>query len=279
MNKQSMDDSELDAFLGRVMKDDLPPDAKSAMNRRFLRFREGLDRSGQERADQDSSWRSMPLWRQALGAAAAALIIVGFVMQLRGSPTALAHSIGQLKAIAAVSAGLKRATSMECTVRQTDRDGAPTLYRIQWRATSGARIDMESSGGVHTLWVPRKTISAAVVGMIPALDAGMQEPVWRPALEFASPVTLSRQMEIRYGLMQGGRMSAAGEFTIVGREGPQNIEIIVDSQTYLPIVLRKLSRGPNPRALIEARFRWNQPIPAEPVDPTNLENPADPAGR
>jgi len=56
--------------------------------------------------------------KEILAAVSVAMIILGLVMQLGGSQSALAHSIGQLKVILSISAGLDRAASMECVVQK-----------------------------------------------------------------------------------------------------------------------------------------------------------------
>jgi len=244
------------------------------MNRQFLRFKGTLDRT--ERLPEPNGWIWVrgPFRKEILAAASAAMIILGLVMQLSRSPSALAHSIEQLKVIITISAGLNRASSMDCAVLKPDPEGKQTSYRVRWRATGDVRMDIVSADSVQTLWIADETISIAGPGgrnvRSMSINVMTPGPLWQPALEFMSPKILAKHMEEHYGLMQSGGRSGAGteEFVIVGREGRQDVEITVDAKTYLPKVLKKYSddsdRTSGPRhCIIEARFLWNQPIPAE----------------
>ena len=98
-----------------------------------------------------------------------------------------------------------------------------------------------------------------------SLNTIVPGPVWQPALEFLSPSILANHMQGHYELMQSG---GANEFLIAGQEGQQDAEIAIDAKTYLPKVLKKYSMDLDRtngtwNCLMEARFLWNQPIPAE----------------
>jgi hypothetical protein len=202
------------------------------------------------------------------------MLILGVVMHLSGSQSALAHSIEQLKVIVTVSVSLNRAAFMDCTVLKPEAGGENTSYHVLWRANGDARVDMVSAGGAQMIWISNETISfvdsdgGAVRSMpIKTMTPG---PVWQPALEFMTPTLLAKHMEEQYGLMQTGERSGAGsdEFLIVGREDRQVVEITADARTYLPKVLKKYAldsgRTNGDRVcLMEVRFHWNQPIPGE----------------
>jgi hypothetical protein len=186
------------------------------------------------------------------------MIILGLLMQMGGSQ-ALAHSIEKLKVIVTISVGLNRASFMDCVVLKPGAEGEQKSYRVRWRATGDARVDMDSAAGAQALWISNETVSTMIPG-----------PVWQPALEFLSPKIVAKNMEEQYGLMQSGGRSNAGtnEFLIVGREGRQDVEFVVDAKTYLPKVLKKYSHGSDRatgarNCVLEARFLWDQPVPAE----------------
>jgi len=205
-------------------------------------------------------------------------------MQLRGPQGALAHSIEQLKVIVSISAGLNRASFMDCTVLKPNTEGEQASYRVRWRSVGDVRVDMDSADGAQTLWISKETVSIAGPGggdvrSMP-INTMTPGPLWQPALEFMSPKILAKHIEEHYGLMQSGGRSSAGtdEFLIVGREGRQAVDIAVDARTYLPKVLKKYAldsgrtNGERDR-IMEVRFLWNQPIPPE------LFVPGAPAGK
>jgi hypothetical protein len=209
-----------------------------------------------------------------LAVASAVMLILGAVMHLSGSPSALAHSIEQLKVIVTVSMSLNRAAFMDCTVLIPGAGGENSSCHVLWRASGDARMDMVSADGAQTIWISNETISFAdsdggVVRSMP-IKTMTPGPVWQPALEFMTPTLLAKHMEEQYGLMQSGERSGAGsdEFLIVGREDRQVVEITVDARTYLPKVLKKYAldsgRTNGERdCLMEVRFHWNQPISQE----------------
>jgi hypothetical protein len=269
MNKTNMPEPDLDNLLKRSLKDDLPPDAEARMSRQFTKFKRTLDRTEQSPEPDRHWWMSLPFQKEFLAVASAVMIIMGLGIQIRGPQNALAHSIEQLKVFVPISASLNRVSSMDCTVLKTDDKGEQTSYRIRWIADGDVRLDMDLSDNVQTLWISKETISIACPGSGPVHSMSRNSmapgPVWQPVIEFMSPVILAKQMQGHYELMQSGRIN---EFLISGQEGLQDIEIVMDAKTYLPKVLKKYSMDLNRtngtrNCLMEVRFFWNQPIPAE----------------
>ncbi len=278
MNKTNIPGPDLDNLLKRTLKDDLPPEAEARMSRQFLSLKRTLYRTECLPVPYGWLWMRVLLRKEILAAASAAMMILGLVMQLRGSQSALAHSIEQLKVIVTISAGLNRASSMDCAVLKPGGKGKPTSYRVRWRATGDVRMDMDSADGAQTLWISNEIVSIAGPGggdvRSMTLNTMIPGPVWQPAWEFMSPELLAKHIEEQYGLMQSGGRASAGtnEFLIVGREGRQDVELAVDATTYLPRVLKKysLDSGQTNSARIctmEARFLWNQPVAAELFSP------------
>ena len=175
-------------------------------------------------------------------------------MHFHGDQSVLANSIGRFKVVTTVSDSLYRATSMDCTVLIPGTGNKVSTYRVRWRIKGATRMDMKSSDGTeHTLWTsdPAKPPSF----------------IWQPAMELMTPTVLARNMEQRYRLMKTMRQDGAesSEFLLVGSEDQQRIEIAVDGRTYLPKTLIKYSQdsgqtNEDGKCLIEARFKWNQPI-------------------
>jgi hypothetical protein len=183
-----------------------------------------------------------------------------------------------LKVIVTVSFALNRASSMDCTVLKPGDEDERASYDVRWRATGDVRVDMDSADGVQTLWISNETVSIAGPGAgdvrSMSINTMTPGPVWRPALEFMSPKILAKHMQEHYGLMLSGGRAGAGtnKFLIVGREGGQDVEVTVDAKTYLPEVLKKYSHDSDRtnrvrNCIMEARFLWNQPIPAELFSP------------
>ncbi len=281
MNKMNIREPDPDILLKQALKDDLPPEAEARMNRQFLSLKRTLDRP--ERLTEPDGWRWMrgTLQKEILAVASAVMLIAGVVMQLGQPPSALAHSIEQLKVMVTVSMSLNRAGFMDCTVRKPGAEGENSSYHVFWRASGDARMDVISANGSQTIWISNKTISFAdsdggAVRSMP-IRTMTPGPVWQPALEFMTPELLVRHMQEQYGLMQTGERSGSGsdEFLIVGREDRQVVEITIDARSYLPKVLKMYaidsSRTNGDRVCqMEVRFHWNQPISDEMFVPAPL---------
>ncbi len=272
MNRSNIPEPDLDKLLKQALKDNLPPEAEARMNRQFLNLKRTLDRpEGAAEADE-WPWTHGLFRKEILAVASAVMLILGAVMHLSGSQSALAHSIEQLKVIITVSMSLNHAAFMDCTVLNPEAGGEGTSYHVIWRADGDARVDMVSAGGAQTIWISDETISfsGSAGGLIRSmpLKTISPGPVWQPAMEFRAPALLAKNMEERYGLMQTGERTGSGEFLITGREDRQAVEITIDATTYLPKVLKKYAlnsdRANGDRVcLMEVRFHWNQPISRE----------------
>ena len=197
---------------------------------------------------------SPSLSRLAVAVAAAVMLILGAVMHLSGTQSALANSISQLKVIVDVSSGVYAATTMDCIINIPDARGQSPDYRVRWSSAGVTRIDMDPNNGTEqTLWISNMIVPP--------------DPVWQPAMEFLTPAILAQHIEKRYGLEQTRSSSGAGqyEFLLEGQEDRQSIEVAVDERTYLPKMLKKYSQdsgktGQQRQCLMVVRFLWNQPI-------------------
>jgi|WetSurSiteA1Bulk_404760.scaffolds.fasta_scaffold02602_6 hypothetical protein len=270
MNKTNIPDPDLDNVLKRTLKDDLPPEAEARMNCQFLRLKSSPGQRGSLAEAEEWPWHGV-FRKEVLAFASAILLILGAVMHLSGSQSALAHSIEQLKVIVTVTMSLNRAVSMDCTVLKPEAGGESASYHMLWRANGDARVDMVSAGSAQTIWISNETISFAgsdggSIRSMP-LQTIAPGPVWQPAMEFRTPRLLAKHMEEQYGLMQTGERngSGSGEFLITGRENGQAVEITLDAKTYLPKVLNKYSLDSDRKngdriPLVEVQFHWNQPI-------------------
>jgi hypothetical protein len=268
MNKTNMPEPDLDNLLKQTLKDDLPPAAEDKMNRQFLSFKRSLDQIERLPAPNRHLWMHEIFRKEILAVISAAMIILGLGMQLQSPQSALAHSIERLKVFVPISASLNRASSMDGTMLKRDEAGEQLSYHIRWTASGDVRVDMNTANYTQTLWISKKTVSitspdGSAVSSMP-LNEMTPGSVWQPAMEFLSPTILERQLQGRYGLMQS---SGTNEFLIAGLEGPQNVEITLDTKTCLPKVLKKYSidsdrTNGTRNCLMEVRFLWNQPISA-----------------
>jgi len=272
MSKLNIPEPDPDNLIKQAFKDDLPPEAEAGMNRQFLNFKRTLERP-ESRAEADEwSWMRGVFRKEILAVVSAVMLILGGVMHLSGSQSALAHTIEQLKVIGTISMSLKRAAYMDCTILKPEAGGENTSYHVFWRADGDVRVDKNSADGARTLWIFDETVSFAdsdggAVSSIP-INTMTPGPVWQPALEFRTPSLLAKHIEEQYRLMQTGERSGAGpdEFLIVGREDRHVVEITVDARTYLPKALKEYapdSGRTNSNFLMEVRFLWNQPVPDE----------------
>jgi hypothetical protein len=279
MNKAKIPEPDLDNFLKQTLGDDIPPEAAARMNRHFLRLKSTFDRI-EAPVESDRWLRARGIVRQeVLAFASAIMLIAGGVMHLCGNQSVLAHSIERLKMVVTVSAGLRQATSMDCTVRIQGEDRDQSSYRVRWGATGVTRVDIGSTGREErTLWVPDETVSMFPYARMAVHSTGIatmpRDPVWRPAQEFLTPAMLAQNMEKRYGLMHAERRETDGrdEFLLVGQENQQVIEIAIDARTYLPKKLKKYpldssQTGDARTGFEEVRFEWNQPISQEALAP------------
>lgn len=270
MNNPNRPEPDLDDLIKGALKDDLPPEAEARMSRQFLRLKHDIDRN--EQSANAWLWVRAAFRKEILAVASAAMFIMGLLMQLGTSQSALAHSIEQLKVMISISVALNRASSMDCVVLRPGTEGRQTSYRIRWRFPGDIRVDRNSPKGEQTLWVLPGAYGIGVRSS--SINAPGSE--WQPALEFMSAKVLARHMEEQYGLMQSSGRSDAGvnEFIITGREGREDIEISVDAKTYLPKVLKKYSQDPDRtnsarNCVLEARFIWDQPVPDGLFSPQN----------
>jgi hypothetical protein len=284
MNKTNSPEHNLDSVLQQTLKDDLPPAAEARMSRQFLSLKRTLDQpAGLAERDHRVMWSGMFI-KEILAFVSAVMLIAGGVLHLSGNQSALAYSIERLKIIVTVSAELRHAASMDCTVRVQGAGHIQSAYRIRWGAIGTTRIDADASdGGKQTLWVPDGAVSMAPYARLSmqttTVPTAPRDALWGPAVEFLTPAMLAENMESRYGLVRAVYQdgSAWNEVLLVGQDNQQVIEVAVDVTTFLPVTLKKYQQdssqpGGERTCVEEVRFQWNQPIPR------GLLAPKPPAG-
>jgi hypothetical protein len=242
-------DSELDILVNRTLKGDLAPEVEARMNRHFLDLRRSLDMHA-PKAPKGALTLSLSVifQKRILVFASIIMLLLGGVMHLSGTKSAVAGSILRLKVVDPISEVLINAASMDCALQVAD-GGTGRLFRVRWVQGSMTRVDIASANNAeHTFWISNEAIAA---------DSALQ-----PALEFLTPATLARNLEERYRVAQVWTREASSEFLLVGEENQQVVEIAVDQKTYLPKTLKKYAANSS-RTLMEVRFIWNQPIAAD----------------
>ena len=124
MNNTNKPKPDLDNLLKRPLKDDLPPEVETRMNRQFLSLKRRLDRAERLPEPNGWPWARGPFRKEILAIASAAMIVLGLTMQLSGSKTALAHTIEQLKGYIAGQG--------KYTAKHTDAEAESKLSSINW---------------------------------------------------------------------------------------------------------------------------------------------------
>lgn len=221
----------------------------------------------------DRWMRSCGEFRQEILAIASAfMLILGVVMHLGGSQSALADSVERLTVMAAVSGSLHQATSMDCTVTKPGAADERVQYRLRWNTVGVTRVEMTSARGTgQTLWIANGTVSSVddEGGTVRSTSITDMPSSWKAPLEFQTPATIAQHME-RFGLRQADDQGSAqpGELVLVGQENQQVVEIDINSRTALPIALKKflpthVGTGKGLAGFEEVRFQWNKAIPQE----------------
>lgn len=210
--------------------------------------------------------------QEILAIASACMLILGVVMQLGGSQSALADSVERLTVMAAVSGSLHRATSMDCTVTKPGAADERVQYRLRWNAAGVTRVEMTSAHDTEQiLWIYNGTVSAVddEGGTVSSTSITDMPSSWKAPLEFQTPATIAQHME-RLGLRQADDQDSAqpGELVLVGQENQRVVEIAINSRTALPIALKKflpayVGTGKGLAGFEEVRFQWNNAIPQE----------------
>jgi hypothetical protein len=210
--------------------------------------------------------------QEILAIASAFMLILGVVLQLGGSQSALADSVERLTVMAAVSGSLHRATTMDCIVTKPGAADERVQYRLRWNAAGVTRVEMTSARGTgQTLWISNGTVTAVddEGGTLHSTSTTDMPSRWKAPLEFQTPATIAQHLK-RFGLRQADDQGSAqpGELVLVGQENQQVVEIAINSRTALPTALKKFppAQGGTGKGLAgfeEVRFQWNKAIPQE----------------
>jgi hypothetical protein len=199
--------------------------------------------------------------QEILAFASALMLILGVVMQIGISRSALADSIERLTILSAVSGSLNKAISMDCILLKKGAGSEYSKYRVHWNATGVTRTDMDSvDGKEQTLWIYKGTVSAKNDGSVVRTMTIPDLPSkWYPPLEFLTPAILAQNIKERYGFMQAAHQDKDG-FLLIGQENRDIIEISIDGKEYLPTRIKKYLPGSAQEYLEEVRLQWNKPL-------------------
>jgi hypothetical protein len=252
----------------------LAPPSPDLHDRVLRAAREAMARSDDAELPWSGRWlTACRVFRQEILAFASALMVVlGVVLQLGMSQSALAYSIERLTIVSAVSSSLSKAISMDCTLLKKGSRSEYSKYRVRWNAAGVTRMDMDSVDSTEqTLWVHEGTISARDD------DSGMHTTAipdlpstWNPPLEFLTPAILAQNIKERYGFMHAEHKDKDG-FLLISREHREVIEISIDAKDYLPTMIKKYLSDSPQEYLEEVRFQWNKPIPQGLLVPGSTE--------
>jgi hypothetical protein len=97
----------------------------------------------------------------------------------------------------------------------------------------------------------------------------IQDPQIDPALGFLRPEELAEAIYVRWIPKHHIAGEGNERGTFVYQNGDGNVlEMIVDMSTHLPVSIRKFSApGEGKKAILEARFIWDEPIPPQLMNP------------
>jgi hypothetical protein len=228
--------------------------------------------------DAELSW--LRLWltacrafrQEILAFASVLMLILGVVMQLGMSQSALAHSIERLTVISAVSGSLNKAVSMDCTLLKKDAGSKYSRYRVRWNTAGVTRTDMDSADGTEqTLWIYKGTVAAKDdVSVVRTMAISDLSSKGFPPLEFLTPTVLAQNIMERYGFMQPEHQQE-DRFLLIGRKNQEVVEISIDAKEYLPTLIKKYLPDSPQEYLEEVRFQWNQPLSQGLVFPGSTE--------
>jgi hypothetical protein len=252
----------------------LAPPSPDLHDRVLRAAREAMARGGDTELPWSVRWlTACRVFRQEILAFASALmLILGVVMQLGISQSALADSIERLSVISAVSGRLNKAISMDCTLLTKGAGSEYSKYRVRWNATGVTRTDMDLVDGTEqSLWIYKETVSARDDGTAVRTMAISDLPsTWYPPLEFLTPAILAQNIKERYGFMQAEHHDKDG-LLLIGRGNREVIEISIDSKEYLPTMIKKYLPDSPQEHLEEVRFQWNKPLPHRLLVPGSTE--------
>jgi len=264
MNDRLSPPKPIDDLLKRVLKDDLPPGARSRMEGVIRRFRE------KDKGENALFWLR-PDWllgRRILAFSSLLLIILGGVLHLAGPRSAMADSIYRLNTLISISRQIRLAEAMDVSARARGADGSLLDYSLAWRSLGTVRIEVRSGGRLLKIL---KASNGGVVVEDSSLNSRMdfkglgeiRDPVFLPILQLVSPAAFADLIDARWSPLGAGKPvdSEKAVFLFTDSSDRRMIRLSVDPASLLPaeVGMARASSGQAGIAedvLFTARFSW-----------------------
>ncbi len=288
MKKEDSDKFEIDDLLKKTLKDDLPPELESRMEKQLILFRKKLEQSEQRRRQETNralrrlfqggglKWMRWMLKKQVLAPASIIMVVLGAVLQITGPSSVLAESISLLKTSVIASDRVSHAESMECSIQLLEENKQHFKYFIQWLSPNLTRVQVKKQNQdiIKTIWISEEEITIAdhATNILRKVEKTRQidVPEFQHALGLLSPHDLVEQMEGKWWLKHYKKQGdcESGTFTVALPEEKTSMELTVDLCTLLPTSFKKFLADPKQESdkgkiLMEVNFKWNISIPPQ----------------
>lgn len=292
MKKEKLPDFDIDELLKQSLKDDLPPEAEKSMKRQLIQLRKKMEKLEREptprinkylnklfRAER-KPWMHWMLKKEVLAAASVAMIVLGSMLHMSGSQSALSKKISLLGTSVLVSGQVSRVESMECAVKALKDDAKSLTYSIQWVPPNLTKVQIKRSDDavIKTLWLSEEEILIKdhIKGTISREKniAQISDPHFHAVLGLLSPPDLVERMYGQWQLKQHEKHGDCewGIFIITLPEESALLEISVDLCTYFPVNMEKFildssKENKKGKLLLNVHFKWNTTISLQEISP------------
>lgn len=229
--------NDLDRLLEQGFQDDLPEEVEERMKMQLNRFREKLDNLDREEQvrlhTQPATGRGLLDWlfdwslgtmgKHALAFASIFLVVMGGLMQVKGSTGVFADSVSSLGTAAFAHKQIRHAESMTFSVQLRDPDGTPGVYTVH--------LNPRLPGGV------RVRLNGREIGFHKPLERHLMQAV-SPYLSASGLVEQLKGKWVFNGYRQQGDCEW-GVFTVEKPGETTKTEVTVDMCTLLPVIIKK----------------------------------------
>lgn len=263
MSKDAEKHPHVDGWLRQVFPDDLPAEVEARMAAHLDRFRKDWENAGKARditALRPRLWSFAPV-RIALVAASACLVLYGFSLRPKRTPTALASSLATLQKAASVAGQVGSGRIMECTVHFEKAEIDSPRFVIRWVSPEETLVRIVQAGEESLRTIRPQKTERSVLEFVtrPTEDESEElsrmDPELLPVEELLTASRLRRFLAGRW--LPAGIQRIDGcdweSFSIAPSPGEPPSRVTVDTCTFLPMKLEKdLDKG----GKLEAVFHW-----------------------
>jgi hypothetical protein len=270
-NKQISDPAEsVDTLLRHTFKDDVPIAVEQQMKRQLSQFREKMETAHRQAPVKSTMsffnrltdvirrevnrWSPGAVKQGVMVFASIVLLALGSLATFTGSGNDLGHSVSSLSTEAFTIKQLRRADSMECSLKFMKESGETLTYTIHRFPSGKYRVQYKDhvrrkSG---TLWLPAHETGGKTV-----------DPLVKPAVQFLSRAGLENQLAGKWNLRRYKPQGTGtddcdwGHFSIAGPGGRTRIDFTIDMCTALPSRIDRTRIDGKEKVTMLAEFKWN----------------------